>query len=445
MGARRIVIIGAGFSGVLTAVHLLGNPGTSVTLIERAPAFGRGAAYSTENGDHLLNVRVGNMSAFPDDPDHLARWLAQRAGAADPERFIARGLYGDYLQDVLARAGGDRLRLAAGEAVDLRRQGDAWTVVLSDGEGVEGEAVVLALGNPEPPPPAGLDPRLVESGRYVADPWRGASRLPPAARRILLIGTGLTMVDVALGLAGDGRRLTALSRRGLSPRAHSSFPGGTPHAPGSGEAGAWRGSPAALLHRARRRARDQDWRTVMDEARHEARDIWRSWSAAERSRALRHLRPWWDVHRHRLAPAIAARVEALLADGRLELLAGRILTLEADGDEVALTWRPRGRSDELRQGFDAVINCTGPLADLARSREPLIRRLLSTGDASPDPLALGVRVDEDGRVLGADGRARPGLYAIGPLTRGTFWESTAVPDLRGLARDLAVVVTADRP
>ena len=65
------------------------------------------------------------------------------------------------------------------------------------------------------------------------------------------------------------------------------------------------------------------------------------------------------------------------------------------------------------------------------------------GLIQPDPLGLGLAVDEAGRPLDVAGRPVPGLYAIGPLTRGAAWEITAVPDLRGAALDLARRVTAD--
>lgn len=437
MPAQRVLVIGAGFSGLLTAVHLLAAPGTEVILVERAEAFGRGAAYATGNPDHLLNVRLGNMSAFPDEPEHLRRWLAASGGETGRDGFIARGVYGDYLQALLAEAagaGGARLRLVRGEAVDLWPEADGWVVDLREGGQARAEAVVLAPGNLEPLTPPGLDARLLTSRRYVADPWRGAADLPPEARRVLLIGTGLTMVDVALSVRAPGRRLTALSRRGLLPRAHAPAASVAAAPPRPGD---WSGHPAAVLHRLRRLAREGDWRAAMDEVRLSARDVWRGWTPRQRAAALRHLRPWWDVHRHRLAPSVADAVDGLVAAGELSVAAGSIVALEPDGGEVALIWRPRGGDGIVRQGFDAVVNCTGPLGDLRHSRSPLIGNLLTRGLISPDPHGLGARVDDACRLLAANDAPTAGLYAVGPLTRGVFWEMTSVPDLRGQARDVA--------
>lgn len=440
MSVQRVLVVGAGFSGLLTAIHLLARAEVEVVLVERAEAFGRGAAYATGNPEHLLNVRLGNMSAFPDRPDHLQRWLEATGRDPGHDGFIARGVYGDYLQALLAEAagaGGARLRLVHGEAIDLRPEADGWLVYLQEGGQARADAVVLAPGNLEPLTPPGLDARLLTGRRYVADPWRGAADLPHEARRVLLIGTGLTMVDVALALRAPGRRITALSRRGLLPRAHA--PAG-PIAAAPPSRGYWGGDPATVLRRLRRRARDGDWRVAMDEVRHAARDIWRGWTPGERAAALRHLRPWWDVHRHRLAPSVAEALDGLLAAGELTVAAGRIVALEPDCGEVALTWRPRGGADTLRQGFDAVVNCTGPLGDVRHSRSVLIRNLLARGLVSPDPHGLGARVDDACRLLAADDEPTAGLYAVGPLTRGAFWEMTSVPDLRVQARDVAGAV-----
>jgi uncharacterized NAD(P)/FAD-binding protein YdhS len=108
----RIAIIGAGFTGSLLAVHLLGAApsGSTVQLFDGAGRFGRGLAYSTANAEHLLNVRTSNMSAFPEEPADFLRWLSRREGARQPaelddlrQRFVSRGLFGDYVAELLGR------------------------------------------------------------------------------------------------------------------------------------------------------------------------------------------------------------------------------------------------------------------------------------------------------------------------------------------------------
>lgn len=427
----RITVVGAGFSGLLTTLHLLRHPGAEVTLIEKGPQFGTGAAYSTHNPDHLLNVRLNNMSAFPDEPDHLQVWLEQSGQPRRPDEFITRGLYGEYLRTLLTdlrdSEAGPRLRLLRGEVTDLTREAEWRASVAGHGE-IRSDAVVLALGNIEPHTPA-LFSRLSGSAQYVGDPWR-AVNLPASARSILLIGTGLTMVDTALALRGAGRSLVALSRRGLLPRPHaaSSIPP---------EAAAYQGGPSRLLRAVRARARASDWRGVMDELRPHARRLWRSWSSKQREQALRHLRPYWDVHRHRLAPAVAARIQLMQDSGELTLSAGRIVEVAPYNGKVRVTWRPRRGAESRTLTVDAVVNCTGPLSDIRHTELPVLKNLIRRGVVVSDPQGLGAQVTDDHRLLNEDGVPNEDLFAVGPLTRGAFWEITAVPDIRIQAAEVA--------
>ncbi len=437
MSGVHIAVVGAGFSGLLTAVHLLRRlPDAHVWLIERSPRFGEGAAYSTRESEHVLNVRLGNMSAFPDDPDHLLRWLAGQRQWSAQGSFITRGDYGRYLRGILAEAlagNGARLKLVHDDAVGLHRDASGWRIALASGDALSVHVAVLALGNLEPARPVGLDEAVIEAGRYVADPWRDAGGLDDEARRILLIGSSLTMVDVALSLGRPGRRFVALSRRGLAPRAHAVGDLTTTQR-------AYSGSPVNVLRQARRAAEGSDWRSVTDDLRRSARGLWRGWSTADKARFLRHLRPIWDVHRHRLAPSVAGRMEAMLGSGELSIEAGRILRIERASDKVLVSWRPRGATRAATLKVDAVVNCTGPLADVGASRIPLVQDLVDAGFARADPQGLGLDVDEESRVRDADGAAQDELYAVGPMTRGAFWEVTSVPDIRVQAAEVAEMI-----
>ncbi|MFT4956538.1 MAG: putative NAD(P)/FAD-binding protein YdhS [Brevundimonas sp.] len=432
---QSFAVIGAGFSGLLTALHLLKAPHAQVTLIERSTSFGTGAAYATGNPDHLLNVRLGNMSAFPDEPNHLIDWLATHSQWTVQDGFITRGVYGEYLRSLLAEAmadegAGNRLTLLRGEAVDLEPRAGGWSVVLDDGFRVEADAAVLALGNIEPMTPPGITPALEETWRYVGDPWRAAASLPSSAHRVLMIGSGLTMVDVAMSLRSQGRKLLSISRRGLLPRTHGATPDPS-------DAVQYAGSPVQVLREARRRTTSREWRDVVDEVRRSARGLWRAWSPQERASILRHLRPHWDVHRHRLSTMAAGQIHQMIAGGDLAVLAGRVVSLDLEGDAVTLTWRPRGAQRTATRRLDAVVNCTGPLGDIRQSRSPLIRNLLARELVTPDPNGLGIHVDEHCQPLALSAEPTPALHAVGPLTRGTFWEITSVPDLRIQAAEVA--------
>lgn len=433
MSGPRIAVIGAGFSGLLTAVQLTRKlPEAQIWLIEKGARFAEGAAYGTREQDHVLNVRLSNMSAFPEDPEHLSRWLSTQPQWSAQGAFVTRGDYGRYLRAILAETldGGSRLTLVHDEAVSLSRERAEWSLGLASGGALSLDVAVLALGNLEPARPQGLSSDVAEAGLYIADPWRGAVELPETVRRVLLIGSSLTMVDVALSHGRSDRRFLALSRRGLLPRAHKAAELALPSQ-------AYAGSPRAVLAQAREAARTADWRAVTDDLRRSARSIWQSWRRTERRQFLIHLRPIWDVHRHRLAPTVASRMHSMIAAGELSVEAGRIQRIDLDDRKVVVTIRPRGWSRTTTRRVDAVINCTGPLADASASHIPLVRGLLEAGNARADPDRLGLDVDADCRLRDAEGQAQDDLYAVGPMTRGAFWEVTSVPDIRIQAAEVA--------
>ncbi len=307
--------------------------------------------------------------------------------------------------------------------VDLHREGASWRITLAMGRRFAADAVVLALGVMPPPPPPGAASGLEDCPRYIADPWATGENLPPGDGPVLLLGSGLTMVDVALSLEDQARPLIAMSRRGLLPMSHAE--GDLP--PLFGRYG---GSPAEILRQAQAARAGGDWRPVIDGLRPHVSTIWRQWTIAERRRFLRHLRPWWEVGRHRMAPTVAARIARMRTEGRLTLRAGRIVSVAPGQDCVRIAWRPRGQEAILTQDVEALVNCTGPAADVAGSRSPLIRSLLSQGVVRPDPNHVGLDVDAEGRVVDFTGQPLARLRVVGALSRAARWEITSVPDIR---------------
>lgn len=183
------------------------------------------------------------------------------------------------------------------------------------------------------------------------------------------------------------------------------------------------------------------WRTTVDALRPATQDLWRGWSVAHKQAFLRHARPFWDVHRHRLSPEVASRVADLRRTGRLTVAAGKIVRLaEAEDGRVDGAWRPRGEVGSQPFSVTAVINATGPTGDVTRSDDPLVLDLIRRGLARPDPLRLGLDVDAGNRLLDVSGSATPTLFAVGPITRGAWWEINAVPDIRGQAALVAQAV-----
>lgn len=426
-----VVIVGGGFSGAMLAARLA-EQGQAAVLIERGEQVGLGVAYSTLLDDHRLNVRAERMSARLERPADFTDWLALHAPAfADPNGFAPRRLYGLYVQARLAEteaAHPGLIRRVKGEAVRIEGE----TVLLTDGTRTPGRAVVLATGNPPPcPAVAGEGPRR------IADPWRPDALAAIAPDDdVLILGSGLTMVDVVLALQAQGwrGRATVVSRRGLLPQAH----GAHHDAPIDLPPQALTGALSRRLASARRLARDHGWRRVMEGYRPITAELWREATTAERARFLRHLRPWWDVHRHRIAPEIAAVLETLMAANRLTVVAGRAQTTKVDDRGATLTVRTRNGE---AQAFSAawLIDCTGPGHDAARA--PLTAGLIAESRARLDAVDLGLDLDAEGRALHADGAADPGLFVLGPPARAAFWETIAVPDIRqrieALARALA--------
>ena len=434
-GDGRIAIVGAGFSGAALAIQLLRRGAGNVALIERSGRFGPGVAYGTTCDRHLLNVRSGRMSLFPDRPGHFVRWLESEGLDSLPTGFARRRDYGRYVRACLAEAqvgAPGRLTLITGEVERLGLAADGADVRLSDGRVLQAAAVVLANGNAPPAelPITGLG-HLGE--RCIADPWApGALDVVGPDEDLVLVGTGLTAVDVLLALEAGGwrGRALALSRRGLLPRTHAEQGERGEGSPPTG-AISWR------LRDVRRRGRDSSWTDVMDGLRPHGQAMWGDAGPAERARFLRHLRPWWDVHRHRMAPEVGAAVDRLIGDGRLLVAAGRLLRVEAQDDGLSVEWRPRGGEGSQVTRARRLINCTGPQGDPARAGEPVLSELLAVGVARTDPLRLGLDVDHAGRVLDKDGRPQARLWAMGPLTRGALWEIVAVPEIRQQAADLA--------
>lgn len=435
---RHIAIIGAGYSGTLLAVQLA-RRGQRVTLVERAAAPGLGVAYGTADRRHLLNVRAGNMSALADDPGHFARWLDARGVPDAAHHFAPRKSYGEYLRALLAdtRAAAPALAVVAGEAVGLEAN-DGVRVTLADGRGIAADAAVLAIGNLPPGTPPGLG-GVVASPRYLADPWAGSPTAGLADDdTVLLVGTGLTMIDAAVTLGeGFGGRIVALSRRGQLPQVHAA-PG--PAAPSRD--GPPAGRLSAKVRDVRARAATIGWRAAVDELRPFTQRLWADADVSERARFLNHLRPWWDIHRHRIAPEVAARIETARAADRLAIVAGKLLGATETADGIAVDWRPRRSAAVERIVAQRIVNCTGPLQDLTRADEPLLAGLVARGAIRPDALRIGIDVDPAGRTLDRDGRANDRLWAIGPMTKGAWWEIVAVPDIRHQAQALAETLAA---
>jgi uncharacterized NAD(P)/FAD-binding protein YdhS len=447
---RTIVIVGAGFSGTSVALHLLrlGRELLKVVLLDTATA-GRGLAYARCPYPYLLNVPAGRMSAS-EDPRGFLRFAQTRLPHASAADFLPRELYGGYLEAALAAAERSAAAQAHLErvrglaiAVEKAQRGTGFQVHLADGRRLRADALVLALGNPPPAPLPGTE-TLGRAARCIQDPWATPQQFRPG-ETVLLVGSGLTMADVALAgiqSASGSAQVHAISRHGLLPAPQSPFEPAHGEADGRPLLRAASVSIRSLLRAARALAADiqqrqGDWREAIACVRALAPALWQRLPQRERRRFLRHLRCYWDVHRHRLPPRSSAALRQLRHSGELVVHAGRILRFTSEGQRIRVTWRARGEHRSQTLLVDRVVNCTGPDYDLRRTGQPLLRSLLAQGLACPDPLGVGLVTDEFGALTGAAGRGAADLYYVGPLLRATHWETTAVPELRHHAARLA--------
>ncbi|HZF25370.1 MAG TPA: FAD/NAD(P)-binding protein [Steroidobacteraceae bacterium] len=455
---RTIAIVGAGFSGTALAANLLRHslPGlTRIVLIERGAEFARGAAYADRGYPYLLNVPAARMSASSEDPLQFLKFAQRRDPSTAGEQFLPRALYGEYLAEVLLAAELaaprhvrlERLR-AEVRAIERPERTAPLQVQLTNGQTLIADDVVLACGNP---PPATLPAMRTLDGceRFHADPWSTPHRFS-ATETILVVGSGLTMVDVVLARAAGMQSLPTvhvISRHGLVPPAQSSFRPDAFKGDGDMLLLAASASMRRLLRVARVLAREAeslggDWREAVTFVRKMAPTLWQRLPESERRRFLRHVRAYWDIHRHRLPPESVAGLDALRRAGALHMHAGHLRTMKPDGDGIVVTWRPRGQAKNAQQRFGRVINCTGPDYDVERSREPLLRNLVSSGLAIADALGLGFRTGRHGALIDADGWPGIHLYYIGPMLRAQHWEATAAVELRGHAERLAAHLSA---
>jgi uncharacterized NAD(P)/FAD-binding protein YdhS len=449
MRNSTVVIVGGGASGTLAATALIGrSPHKRVVIIDPRPRLGRGIAYSTECPEHLLNVPAGKISAFPDRPDHFVRWL--RANVAEPydaASFVPRSLYGDYLTQIAAEARAaapDRFRHVVALALRATPSAGGVRVTCSNGETIEADELVLATGNAAPAKWRNVSPEALCSDRFFGSAWDAGAIVPAHPdETVLLLGTGLTAVDAVLGLRHYGHRGTIymVSRRGLLPHEHRVFdtpPTACPEAD----------TVSALLESVRKIVReaqpsDANWRSVVDSVRPRTNALWQALSLGEQRRFLRHALPYWNVHRHRIPPASAKAIAELMAANDLRMLAGRTGRIVSGDGNLRVPIKLRGSSTTLLMDADRIINCSGPEHDFRKLSNPLIASLLEQGAMIPYPLNIGVRIAPTGALIGADGSASERLFAIGPARYGTLIETTAIPEIRSQALELAETLAGD--
>jgi uncharacterized NAD(P)/FAD-binding protein YdhS len=454
-GPETVAIVGGGFSGVMTAVNLahLSQRPLYVTLINNHCPTGRGVAFGSRRMEHLLNVAARNMSAFSYKPDHFLQWLRTRSEYDTVreielrERFIPRMVYGDYLRGLIhqnlqspAESVPVKTAFVEGEALDMEPEGDRAKIHLSDGNRVSAERVVLAVGNERPGELPG-SAELRDHPAWIGNPWQDwENRLPASDRTVVLLGTGLTTVDAIITLRALGWQglVHAVSRNGWLPQSH--FRGiEYPDFPPQGVNLAALGLKELLAliegYCARLRELGANPAIVVDKLRPQTQRIWQNLKLEDRQEFVRRHAARWNVLRHRIPPEIHAQVTTAQLTGQLQVHAAAIERVEAHGDQV----RVHLSGGKTLTG-DLVINATGPQTRFSDTSSLLLKNLLRRGLVAPDDMDMGIRVKPDHTVIGGDGDRSKFMLALGPLLRGSLWETTAVPELRDQARRVAETV-----
>lgn len=436
----------------MTAVNIarLSDQPLHIVVVSDRPSVGRGVAYGLRRPEYLLNVAARNMSAFPDKPDDFLQWLRTRAEfELSPEielreRFVPRQIYGDYLRSIVQRHLESPSELTAtsaefvfGEAVDIEPREDGCVVRLADGSALEADRVVLATGNEAPAPLPGTE-ALTDHPGWVGNPWQQwEKRLPPYDGSIALLGTGLTAVDAILTLRDIGwmGQINAVSRHGWFPHGHfrgieyPEFPPADVDLAllGLDELLALIEKHCALLHE-----RNANPAIIVDKLRPYTQQIWSGFSQSERLTFAKKHAARWNVFRHPIAPDIHAQITSSQLTGQLRVHASGVTKVKAVHEGILI---------ELQNGdslvADLVLNATGPTTRFTATRSVLLRNLLWRRLIAPDSTDMGVRIDADHTVLNDDGERSPWLLALGPILRGTYWETIAVPELRVQARRVA--------
>ncbi len=447
----RIAIVGGGLSGRLVALNLLrlAPPGrrTHIRLYDRGRPGSMGPAYSGDSDEPLLNVPAELMGPTSDDPDAFRRWVAARGRRAEPGDFLPRRLLREYVFELLGEAaerrdGGVKLEEASSEVVDLEVGTRGATLRIETGDEVRADRVVLALGNLPPRHPPVRDPAVLASGRYARDPWHpGTLDDVGPGEPVVFIGTGQTMVDLALvlGRRGHTGRITAISRRGLLPLPHPTQRDEYPSyfAELDGATRVRSVLRTIRTHVRRAEAAGVDPRAVIDSLRPDTQSVWGGLPEAEKRRFLRHAFRYWERIRSRIPPESQARVQAMVDQRRLRVVAGRVRDMVDKGDVLDVRYTPRGQEREVGELAARVINCIGPETDYRRVEDGLVPNLLRRGLIRPGPAGIGMDARPGGAVVSRDGRASTVLFTLGSTMKGLLWEVLGVPEIRAQAERLA--------
>ncbi|MBE0436242.1 MAG: FAD/NAD(P)-binding protein [Methylomicrobium sp.] len=450
----KIVIIGGGLSGTLIAMRLASQSnGPTVILIEKRPELlGRGIAYQNDFTHQPLNVVAAGMSIFEDKPMDFVDWLNSNRfkykhliKTNSPQAFVPRKIFGDYIVEQLEnvqQSSAGRLRIRIDEATSILDEGNRKHVVLASGLKLQADHVVFALGNF---PPSDIFPNhslLQSDSRYHGSPWSDTIyRDLVGDENLLLVGAGLSAVDVLLGLnlRNFAGKVTVISRRGRFPLSHDLSHASIPLALPENK------HPRSLFLWIRTFIRNNGnvpWPAIIDGLRPLTKKVWLHWSIDEKRYFLKRIRPFWEIVRHRIPAESQSLLQSLIDSDLLEIKEGYIIDGRPTDNGIEVDFYAENKRS--RKTFQKVINCTGPESNYRKVRFPVIRELIERGTMMTDELGLGIKCTPEGRIINAHGNLEEGLWCIGPMRKSVLWESTALREIREQATELSKLLRISR-
>jgi uncharacterized NAD(P)/FAD-binding protein YdhS len=434
----KISIIGGGLSGITAALHLIKQRKNSleITLFEKkSEKLCRGVAYSSQLPYQLLNVPVKSMSLFSDEPNHFLEWLNSKNISATADDFVSRKTYGDYVEEVfnstLKQLNNHAITIVSEEVSEINFN----ELTTTSGKHFSFDKVIICSGNFPPYDVAGVTQNVLNNSSYIRNPWSGEYIEKVGVNdTVFIAGTGLTMVDQVMSLEENSNykgKIITLSRRGFLPLPHDKAPKyQLSYLPNFSELSMYDAYYWFKNEIKKAEQQGANFRSVFDAIRPHIPDIWMSLSSKDKAIFLRHIRPFWEVHRHRIPKPSYDYLQSLIKSGRLVLMAGRIRYIEVENNDFIIHHTPKGKVLTEKINAQWIVNCIGPQSDHKKINSPLYQNLLKTGKAVTDDLGLGIKISKKLNLISADGTIHQNIFVIGPPTKGTFWESTALNEIR---------------
>jgi uncharacterized NAD(P)/FAD-binding protein YdhS len=448
-----LIIVGGGAAGLILLANSIEKATSplSIALINAGYPTGKGIAYSTKSNNHLLNVRVSRMSAFTSDANHFTNWILSKTEYSEyhhenlGERFVPRKMYGDYLNDLfqsLLNSPKDNIHfdLINNEVIDISREEELFKIKLKNNESLNGKKVVLCTGNQPPISLPGIS-NLKSSNKVFINPWdeKAVENINPD-QPVFIVGAGLTMVDTVISLIDQGfkNKIIVVSKHGAIPMAHPVKRVTVPHP---------EKSPASDIHeiyselksRIRSAIDHTEWHEpVLEAVRPFTQKIWQELPIEQKNRFLRHINHRWAKLRHRLPHEVHDFIQSLIDSNQIELYAGKLEDVQDNGTDLTIQFFDKSTESSSTIKAQRIINCIGPEGDFHKVENPLLKNMLASGLIAKDPLSLGFNATGNGEIINKEGEVVTNLFTIGSGLRGILWESTAIPEIRVQAHEMAI-------